>query len=54
MIQTGPLVTEIQDIEENVCSILYNINLFEKYEQCKEKLFIDFMSGYHILSEMIH
>ena len=46
------LVTEIQNVRENVCSILYNINLFEKYEKYKKKfisntvLFLDFSSGY--------
>ena len=41
------LVTDIQNIGGNVCSILYNINIFEKYEQyekkftCKTVLFFD-------------
>ena len=33
MVQIGSSVIEIQNVGENECSILYNINLFENYEQ---------------------
>ena len=37
MVQIGPLITEMQDVGENVCSILYYIHLFEEHEQYKKK-----------------
>ena len=37
LVQIGPLDTEIQNVSENVCSILFNMNLFENYEYLKKK-----------------
>ena len=58
MIQIGPLVTEIQNIEENVCSISYSIHLFEKYEKSSLAKqfysFSDFRSRYQILSQSMY
>ena len=61
MVQIGPLITEMQDVGENVCSILYYIHLFEEHEQYKKKtffsktvLFFDFKFGYQLLSKLIH
>ena len=30
--------TEIQNFEENICLILYDINLFERYDQYENKV----------------
>ena len=37
LVQIGPLVLEIQNVSENVCSIFFNMNLFENYEYLKKK-----------------
>ena len=39
VVEIGSFVTEIQNFGKNVCSILYDINLFERYGQY-EKMFI--------------
>ena len=49
LVQIVPLVTEIRDVEENVCSILYNINLYEKYDQYENKLIIKTILYFQIL-----
>ena len=36
MVQIGLLVTEIQNVGENICSTFYNVKLIEKYEQYKK------------------
>ena len=52
------LVTDIQNFGENVCSILYDINLFEIYDQYEKKfitktiLVLDFTPVYQILSNL--
>ena len=57
LVHIGPLVTEIQSVSEIVFPILYNTDLFEKYEQHKKEiinravLFIHFISGFKILSK---
>ena len=51
LVEIGLLVLEKQNDEENVCSILYIINLFKKYKQYGKKFFnktvacFDFTSG---------
>ena len=41
VVQIGSLVTEIQNIEENVFLILYNVKLFKKYEKHRKKFISD-------------
>ena len=59
LVQIGSLVTEIH-LGENVCSILYNINLFKRYDQYEKKfinktiLVLDFTSAYQILYASVH
>ena len=61
LIQIGSLVTGITIFAENMCSILYNVNLLKKsYGQYRKKfirktvLFLDFTSHNQILSKLIH
>ena len=52
LVQVGSLVTEMLNFGENVCSIVYDINVFERYDHYEKKftsktiLVFDFASVY--------
>ena len=60
LLKIGSLVTRIQILEDNVCSILCDIKLFKRYEQYDKKFIIKAIlvfhlsSVYQILSKSVH